>query len=167
MKQIIGAVLLAGMSFIGACGAQTGVQEQGESAAWNDSPWTVTIETSGGITGRGLGSARVTSAGQVSATDMSRACEDAASPDRIAAIRSAIARSEPERWNEAYLDPQNPHGNADMIEYVLTVSSGDRKHTTRWYDGTRGAVPTSIQALSDRVWEARASLLETCGGAKR
>lgn len=116
-------------------------------------PWTVTVETSGGFTGRGRGSVAVDANGIVRAT---LAGPPNATPQRRTvrltsvereAIAAAVVGATPTEWSG------KTFGNAaaDAMTYRLTLRRGAQAWTATWYDSSRDELPPRVAALFDAI----------------
>ena len=106
--------------------------------------WRIEITTDGGITGRGLGNATITR-------------ESIAQCDH-AAFDRALRAAKPSAWKRGYRQSSNPRGYADQILTTMTLTIGEKSHTTSWYTGARDLVPPDAIALFEAAWPLR-----TCG----
>jgi hypothetical protein len=126
--------ILLSLMFVGACAAAPSRPER---------PWKIELTSSGGITGRGAGSATITSEGKIT-TDR---CGKEASDDDLRRIERLLADARPERWRDSYV-PEN--SCCDRIEYALTIDEAGKVRTTRWLDGPPEE-PRDLRALADAM----------------
>jgi len=123
--------------------------------------WRVEVATEGGITGKGLGSVDITPP-SVSARDFARSCNGTLDDHEQARLASAAGTAKPAGWKSEYVRPENPHGYADQIRYTLTLTRGQEKHSTSWYEETRAQLPPDAASLYDEAWKARARVVASC-----
>jgi hypothetical protein len=138
----------------------------GPSAATTSEPamrgdWRVEVATEGGIAGKGLGSVAIAPP-TVSARDLARSCDGTLADDEQARLASAAGAAKPEGWKSEYVRPENPHGYADQIRYTLTLTRGQEKHATSWYEETRAQLPSDAASLYNEAWKARARVVASC-----
>ncbi|HVG23742.1 MAG TPA: hypothetical protein VND45_06275 [Thermoanaerobaculia bacterium] len=126
------------MMIVAACAAARSAPER---------PWKVELTSSGGITGRGSGSAAVDSEGKI-VTDR---CSYEASPEELQRIETLLAQAHPERWRESYVPEKNC---CDRVEYALTVDEAGKVKTTRWIDGPE-ELPRDLRALAEAMTPLR------------
>jgi hypothetical protein len=113
----------------------------GTSSPTTVRPWTLELATSGGITGRGLGTIRIDSGGTAVVGDCSSNVTDL---ERFDAL---LANARPAQWRESYV-PENPC--CDRIEYALTADIAGRTHRTRWIDDPL-PMPADLTAIGDAL----------------
>lgn len=122
-------------------------------------PWSVLVETSGGITGKGTGSIRFDSDRHVEVTNIARKqCTSTAFEEEVARVDDVLASAHEERWKEAYL-PKNQC--CDRIEYALTLDVAGRQVQTRWMDGAEN-IPDDLAKLIEAVDAMRAHYARNC-----
>lgn len=132
------------------------------TAAAPREPWSVEVTTSGGLTGRGLGSWKISSDGTIEVRRMDgNVCTLSASDAQLRAIGRLLAEARPERWKESYV-PEN--SCCDRIEYSLEVVEAERVATTRWLDGPPEE-PKDLRALANAMVGAERSI--RADGAER
>lgn len=111
-------------------------------------PWRVTVTSSGGQTGRGMGTYALGSDGVVNVTTMNgKACSFTATPEEIARVGRILGAASPEAWRESYL-PEDTC--CDRIEWTLTAEEGGRTFTTKWLDQPP-TIPADLIALGGAV----------------
>lgn len=111
-------------------------------------PWRVTVTSSGGLAGRGMGTYSLGSDGVVKVTTMAgKACSFTATPEEIARVGNVLGAAKPEGWRESYL-PENTC--CDRIEWTLTAEEGERTFTTTWLDQPP-PIPADLAALGDAI----------------
>ncbi len=104
-------------------------------------PWVLGLTTSGGITGRGLGTIRIDSGGTVVVGQCSSKVTDL---ERFDAL---LANARPEQWRVSYL-PENPC--CDRFEYDLTVDIAGATRRTKWIDDPL-PMPNDLTAIGDAL----------------
>ncbi len=121
-------------------------------------PWRVEVTTSGGIAGRGIGSAAIDSQGNVSVTTMARkTCANHATAEEFANIETLLGMSKPAKWG-SYV-PEN--ACCDRIEYTLTFEEGDKKYGARWIDDPLPR-PADLVKVADAMGALRQKYAEQC-----
>ncbi len=117
-------------------------------------PWRLELETSGGMTGRGLGNLVLESDGTISVTTMTqKTCSYQATAEEMQSIEALLAASHPEKWGTYF--PQNKC--CDRIEYKLTYG----KFSGEWIDAGP-PMPRDLAKLSDALGELRRKYDEQC-----
>lgn len=88
--------------------------------------WRVEVETSGGLSGGGVGGVAITSDGRIEASTETKKCSADLAPRELQSIATIIRRRKPLAWRRSYQRSDNPHGGADQIQYTLrlTVDAG-------------------------------------------
>lgn len=127
--------------------------------------WRVEIETSGGLSGRGLGGVVVNSDGGIEASTETKKCSGRLTPQELQSLARLILRTKPLAWQPSYQRPDNPYGGADQFQYTLRMTVDSRAYETFWYEVTAAARPRDLRALSEVVWKARESVIAKCNGA--
>lgn len=118
------------------------------AAAPPEKPWSVTVTTSGGFAGKGIGAWTVTSDGNVLVRKMNREeCSFKLTSDELDQLTSVLANAKPERWRESYV-PENTC--CDRIEYSLQYDEAGHVEATRWLDAPP-PMPKDLAALADAV----------------
>ncbi len=168
-------LLVAWILSLAACGTspaaepnpdvrETPVNESSSGAQADE--WTVEITTSGGITGKGLGKIVVHSDG--SASFNGTAC--AVAEEEFNVVQRALASANPASWKQRYIYKTNPHGNADQIEYVLSLRQIDGgkvlASTSAWFDGSGDLAPADLRDLYEAIWNLRQSCSTTTTGTQ-
>ncbi len=126
------------------------------------SRWRVRASIGGGIDGRS-GQITLDADGdlQASASWGNVHCSAKVGARAVQSIEAAIARSRPETWKKSYAPKDNPHGCCDLIGLSLRLEREDAQQRrsaseTEWFAPTvTTALPESIAALHDAVWETR------------
>jgi hypothetical protein len=121
-------------------------------------PWRVSVTSSGGLAGHGMGSYSIGSDGVVRVTNMTgKTCTFTATPAEVARIGQLVSASEASRWRQSYL-PEDTC--CDRIEWTLSVDGGGRTVSTKWLD-REGPLPADLTALADALAGGTASLRTT------
>lgn len=109
--------------------------------------WSLRLESSGGITGRGDGSVTIDSGGMVERTSPAgTACHGVVEGELLEELARAIVQARPERWRSPYV----LEGGADFFTYALTMEiDGRRQPTTEWTDGVD--LPADLRTLWDAI----------------
>lgn len=119
-------------------------------------PWRVEVTTSGGFSGRGVGSYAMNDAGAIEAKSMAgKQCSFTATAEELAKIEALLAATKPEAWAAEY-KPADPC--CDRVEWTLTLDEAGRKVTTTWIDDPP-PMPADLRALADGL---RAMLQGRC-----
>lgn len=123
-------------------------------AACNTAPVStshrLTVETSGGFTGRGVGSVSIDGA-DVNADARCRGTLSDAERDQLARL---AATAHPDRWKSEYETPGHP----DVVTYTLTL---DGTKTT-WQGEEPEGLPKEIAGLRAFAWDVRGRVLKGC-----
>ena len=84
--------------------------------------------------------------GEPSRPEVRKGCEGTWSGRELEPIADAVARSQPDRWNQADLDIAAP----DAFGYKLELRTGSesRTFTVQWYDNTADKLPEDLKTLS-------------------
>ena len=118
------------------------------AAAAPDKPWSIEVSTSGGLTGRGIGSWKIASDGTVTVRQMNGAeCSFETTDEELRTISRLLAAAKPGRWRESYV-PENTC--CDRIEYSLELDEAGRISTTRWLDAPPSA-PKDLTELANAI----------------
>lgn len=104
-------------------------------------PWTLELATSGGITGRGIGTIRIDSGGTATVGDCTSNVTDLERFDTL------LANARPDQWRDSYV-PENPC--CDRIEYALGFDVAGTAHRTRWIDDPL-PMPGDLTAIGDAL----------------
>lgn len=140
---------------LGAC--NTADQPAMTSAA-TASDWVIEITTSGGITGRGLGSVTITPS-EATTTDVARrACTAALTDEERSSLATLAANAKPAAWR----DQEPPSGSADLIEYTLTLPRGTESHHATWSGEDVSGLPKDLGTLFTNAWRVRGRVMQTC-----
>jgi hypothetical protein len=108
-----------------------------------EGPWEASIQSSGGITGRGNGGLLVTSDGILAVTTPNgKVCEFDVPPQPE--LDELIARARPQRWSESYEGPC-----ADCFDWRLTLTRGEHTYTTSWNDVASGRPPDLVRLANE------------------
>ncbi|HVE51942.1 MAG TPA: hypothetical protein VNB23_01020, partial [Ramlibacter sp.] len=83
--------------------------------------WQVKIETSGGLSGRGLGGFVIDADGRIEASTEQQECPARLTPEELESIARAVLRSKPAAWRPSYQRAGNLHGGADQFQYTLSL----------------------------------------------
>lgn len=123
--------------------------------------WLLTIETEGGIAGRGTGGITLDSKGDATVSDMVRQCTVEVPVETLAEVDRNVRAAKPSAWKPEYSSP-----GADRFLYRLTLTTilGEESTTwqTTWVEGDV-EIPSDLVALSEEAWRVRTDLLTTCG----
>ena len=118
------------------------------AAAAPEKPWSVSVETSGGISGRGLGTWKISSDGNVAVRPMTGGeCTFALTNQELRTISRLLAAAKPARWKASYV-PEN--SCCDRIEYALELDVAGRISATRWLDAPPEA-PKDLSELANAI----------------
>lgn len=117
--------------------------------------WIVTVETSGGMTGHGIGRIRIASDASVIAGIGPEELSASARPDEMEKIEAAVAAAAPDTWQSS------THSRAgDQITYTVMLDRGNKRATAVWMDGTAEAAAPDARRLAElafgvyhRVWD--------------
>ena len=124
--------------------------------------WRVEVETSGGLTGSGVGGVAVASDGRIEASTDTKKCSADLPPDQLQSIAALVRRTKPLAWRPSYQRNDNPYGVADQFQYTLRMTVDGKTHQTFWYEVTATARPLDLRELSEVVWRARETVIAKC-----
>jgi len=117
------------------------------SAVGPTEPWRVEVATSGGLTGRGMGTFAVVSEGKAQVTMADgRPCTFALTPDELRRVE-AVLPAERSAWRDSYI-PEN--SCCDRFQYDLTVDEGGQVTRTKWIDDPL-PMPADLEALASAM----------------
>src|SRR5689334_15421280 len=118
------------------------------AAAPPEKPWTVSVTTSGGMTGRGVGAWTIRSDGNVLVRKADRSeCTFKLSEAELDEVTRLLANAEPERWKDSYVPANNC---CDRITWTLEFDEAGRVATTAWLDAGP-KLPKDLGALAERI----------------
>jgi hypothetical protein len=103
----------------------------------------LSLTTSGGFSGRGLGSVAVHGNDLTAKTIGGAECARQLDAQEQQQLATAVASARAETWKEDYTPSSNPHGNADQIHYTLTLDG----RSVRWTDEATPALPPALSEL--------------------
>jgi hypothetical protein len=111
-------------------------------------PWSIEVNSSGGLAGRGAGSYAIDSSGQVSVTTMTRkSCTFRATEEEMRRFTELLTNARPETWAASYI-PEDPC--CDRFEYELTLDEAGTKRTVKWIDDPK-PMPKDLAALTNAM----------------
>lgn len=111
-------------------------------------PWKLELMTSGGFTGRGLGSIMIDSAGPIELKMAhGRTCTLDATEDELKHYDALLAHSEPRAWRDSY-SPENKC--CDRIQHHLRLSTEKKHYETEWISAPL-PMPEDLVAISDAL----------------
>lgn len=113
----------------------------------HDSSWIVSLDSSGGITGHGVGRIRIVSDGSVAAASGPEEITSTLSPDERQQLEQAISAADISRWSRGVDDR-----GADQITYELHLERGDSRADAAWMDGTVSEAPADARQIADIAW---------------
>jgi hypothetical protein len=119
--------------------------------------WTVTIRTSGGFVGHGLGGIVAMFDARAGTGRVIRPCRRLLTPAELEPLARAVAEAKPATWAPSYVRPANPDGCCDQFRYSLTLEMQQgggtpAKHTTFWYSEMSEDLPDNVRRLFDAAW---------------
>lgn len=117
----------------------------------------ISLETEGGISGRGLGSV-VIEGDRVEAGDTRRSCHGSLSVAERDQLGSLFRSSSPQSWLTSYAPKDRPHGPPDAIRYTLTAG----EHFTSWFGEAPSELPQQVAAIRGALWAIRNRVLHEC-----
>lgn len=110
-------------------------------------PWRVEVVTSGGLTGRGMGTFTAGSDGKAAVTMTDgRECTFSLTADELSRIEKALPEKR-SAWRSSYI-PENPC--CDRFQFDLTVEQEGLVTKTTWIDDPL-PMPARLQALADAM----------------
>lgn len=124
-----------------------------------ETPWRVSVTTSGGITGDGTGNVVLTSDGNVIVrTVADKECTFTATEEERTRFATLVGNAHPETWDRSYA-PENRC--CDRIEYTLTVDEGGVQRTTDWIDDPLPR-PKDLVELAEALGELQRKYAQQC-----
>lgn len=140
---------------VAGCSAQSAAEHQGGSVAEAE-VWTLSLLSSGGITGRGAGNVHVNSAGTVTAGNLrSRDAVTKLSETELQRWDAAVRSARDVSWDS----PPNDARGADMIEYEMKLDLGDEVRRIEWREDVTQLLPKELGTLFELAAEARSRAL--------
>src|SRR5690242_17379097 len=128
------------------------------AAAPPEKPWTVSVTTSGGMTGRGVGAWTIRSDGNVLVRKPDRSeCTFKLTDDELDDVTRLLANAKPERWKESYVPENNC---CDRITWALEFDEAGRVSATEWLDAGP-QLPKDLAALAERIVGGETSIRAT------
>ena len=115
--------------------------------------WTVTLQSHGGFSGRGVGGAVLTSDGHAQISTLSGTHEmelDPADRDRIA---RAVVASLADKWKS----PPEPTGGADLINWSLSLDADGDRRMIGWREDAHEQLPEHVRELVDALNAVRSA----------
>ena len=130
------------------------------------SAWSVTLTTSGGFTGRGIGNILITSDGKINYKPASTSdkttqpCEGQLSDEELRVITETVNQSKSSTWAHTDLGAAAP----DAFGYELELHTDAEKegHKVIWYDNTQNQLPEDLKTFSDVVLGAHKAVKKKC-----
>jgi hypothetical protein len=111
-------------------------------------PWKLELMTSGGFTGRGLGSITLDSAGPIELKMANgKRCTLSATEDELKRYDALLGHSDPHAWRDSY-SPENKC--CDRIEHHLRLSTEKKLYETEWISAPL-PMPEDLVAISDAL----------------
>ena len=118
------------------------------AVAADEPAWRIEITTTGGFTGHGSGALTVDADGSLTTRPGCRLRLTAAD---LKTLGELVAKSKPQEWKPSYVQPANPHGCCDMIGTTLTLTRGNSRWTSSWFDDHL-PLPQDLDAIVSAVW---------------
>jgi hypothetical protein len=136
--------------------------------------WSLTIDTTGGLTGRGAGRVTISSSGSVSAsgTPFATCPGKSLTSQQVQTLARAVHGARLRQWAAAYVQPSNPEGCCDQFRYSMTLDvegaadAATEHHKTGWHSATVGMLPAELRALFDLAWAIKQQVVDACKSAK-
>ncbi len=154
MRRVLGSFLP--LLLLAAVSCQSGVDEnvgeaQPEEVSMQE--WSIVVQSSGGITGRGDGSVSLTSEGVLARTTPGGAvCRQTIEGEVLESVDRAIAEADVDAWESEYFQQ-----GADFFTYTMTLETGkSEQKIVEWNDG--GDLPDDLRELWDALNTARQSV---------
>ncbi len=128
------------------------------------STWSIQMNTSGGLTGRGNGNVVIDSQGQIVyekpdfPNKQSPPCKGSLSDDDLRELKTAVDKTKPEGWKIAGLAVAAP----DAFGYHLTLRREKETYEVEWYDNTSEKLPADIKALYTIIGRLRDQQAKKC-----
>jgi len=84
--------------------------------------WRVEVQTSGGLSGRGVGGVAISADGRIEASTETQKCSAELAAPELQSIVAVVRRSKPSAWRQSYQRGDNPYGGADQFQYTLRLT---------------------------------------------
>lgn len=118
------------------------------------------LSTSSGITGKGNGGIRVTSAQQAFITDDDgRTCKTRAPAHAYVRVRRAVAAARPESWSATYGAPEP---DSQHVRYAFEFRRGKSAKSVEWSDEAQDDLPADLKHLVDMLLDLQTQALPSC-----
>lgn len=118
-------------------------------------PWKISLDTSGGMAGRGAGNFSIDSDGNVAVTTMTRKrCTFKATDEELRHFTELLANAKPNTWKASYA-PENRC--CDRFEYALTIDEAGTVTKTEWIDDPL-PMPKDLAGIADAMTRSATSL---------
>jgi hypothetical protein len=158
LRSAVGMLVLVAAACQPALAPAAGGEEEVETSVVKK--WSVSLESSGGITGAGEGSVEVRSDGRTVAIDpQGRRCEEILSGENFSAVARAVVGADPEEWEQNY---EPPEGSADFFTFDLMVDRDGEEITSSWSDAAE--IPADLERLKSALRTMRSAVLGRCRG---
>jgi hypothetical protein len=130
--------------------------------------WRLTLDSTGGLNGQGLGRVVVTSDGKIEASRLGRSCEAKLGGDDLRAIQQAVGAVAPGNWGADY-QPSKTQVCCDRVSWQLEVTlqmSDGAKRTAHadWHESAMGQLPPDLRALAMVAERVLDRSMEKCSG---
>jgi hypothetical protein len=118
--------------------------------------WVISITTSGGYTGHGVGNIHITSRGEASVSRVHP--PPVASAGNLSPLDAAVRKSTPDSWRACYLrDDATKEGPSDQVSYalILAIRRDGQEYwfNTSWQTGS--LLPQDLRNIYQTAWSIR------------
>ena len=113
--------------------------------------WRLEITSSGGLTGRGLGSIAIENGMAEGRTMSGTSCASELTASEREELQRLVDAARPAAWQ----NQKPPAGSADMIEYTLTLRRGGETKSVTWTGEDTSTMPADLGGLFQTAWRIR------------
>lgn len=134
-----------------ACGTPARTISAEEPVSTQKAPqgsWIVSLDSTGGMTGHGVGRIRIVSNGDITAAMGGEEISATLRPDEQQALATTVATSDVTEWGSA-----THHRGGDQITYTLNLERGADRGVAVWMDGNADTAPADARRLAQVAWE--------------
>lgn len=120
--------------------------------------WAISITTSGGYTGHGVGNIHITSRGEANVSSVHPPL--VASAGNLSPLDTAVRKSTPDSWRACYVRDEVAQGAgpSDQVSYALIMAIRRADGQEYWFDtswDTGSLLPQDLQNIYETAWSIR------------
>jgi hypothetical protein len=136
-------------------------QTSAETATQSE-PWSVKYESSGGISGRGMGNVTIASDGTITVRSLNgKTCTYQATANERRQVEHLVPRA---LGQETAAGESKERACCDMITYTMTIDRSGVQRSTTWGEDS-SKLPPDVRALATAMNGLRASYVGRCSSA--